>query len=148
MDWNRPRKYEFALVVGLIGVLAVLLLGALERMQQEIEETAVQSEAATLRAELLERLAHREVRGGGLPASRNPLEWVARRPEAYLGELDGPPPAVGVWYFDRRQQELVYRFRSGREARFRLVQGAALANVPGGLAGVGLQRVDGGKSVK
>ena len=149
MDWSRPRKYEFALLVGLIGVLAVMLLGALERARADVEEAAMQAEIAALRIELLEWLAQREVRGGQLPESRNPLVWVARRPEGYLGELDSAPARRGVWYFDRRLGELVYCFHSERDARFRLVRGAESGDVPGRLAGVGLQRIDeNGKSVK
>lgn len=144
MDWNRPRKYEFALLIGVIGVLAVVLLGALERVREDVEEAAVQAEAAALRIELLDWLAHREAHGGRLPESRNPLRWIARQPEGYLGELDAAPKVGGVWYFDRGRQELVYRFRAGREARFKLVRGAEVANASGGLAGVGLRRVDGG----
>ena len=56
--------------------------------------------------------------------------------------LDAAPDARGVWYFDLRQEELVYRYRSGRQARFRLVRGAEAAGVAGTLGGVGLLRVD------
>ena len=148
MATEKTRKYEFAVLVAIIGVLAVLLMQALERTREEIEEAAVQAEAAALRIELLDYLAHREARGGMLPASRNPLRWVQRVPEAYRGELDEAPPESGVWYFDRRRDELVYRFRAGGEARFRLERGAAAGNAPAGLAGVALRRVDGGPGAK
>ena len=142
MDGSRPRKYEFDLLVGLIGVLAVILLGALERAREDVEDAAVQAEIAALRVELLDWLAHREAWGGKLPESRNPLRWVARQPAGYLGELDTPPEQGGVWYFDRSRQELAYRFRSGREARFRLARGLESAGAAGRLAGVALRRVD------
>ena len=140
MDWIRPRKFEFALLIGLIGLVALALFQALGRMSEEAEESAVQAEAAALRVELLDRLAHRELYGGALP-----LRWVARRPKPYLGELDAAPAETGVWYFDRSRQELIYRFRSGREARFAVVQGADLDKVLGGLSGVGLRRLDSGR---
>jgi hypothetical protein len=143
IDTNRPRKYEFLVLVGIIGILALVLLGALDRIRGEFEEAAMQSEAAAIRVELLDRLAHREAVGGELPGSDNPLRWIARQPAGYVGELDTPPEQGGVWYLDRRRDELAYRFRSGREARFRLVRGRDAANVQGGLAGVGLRRVDG-----
>lgn len=142
IDTNRPRKYEFSVLVGIIGILALVLFGALDRIRDEFEEAAMQSEAAAIRVELLDRLAHREAVGGKLPASDNPLRWITRQPAGYVGELDTPPSQGGVWYFDRRRDELVYRFRSGGEARFRLVRGRDAANVLGGLAGVGLRRVD------
>lgn len=142
MDWIRPRKLEFALLIGLIGFAAVALFQALGRMSEEAEESAVQAETAALRVELLDRLAHRELYGGALPESRNPLLWVARRPNPYLGEIDTAPSQGGVWYFDRSREELVYRFHSGREARFCLVRGADLDKVPAGLSGIGLRRLD------
>ena len=146
MATGKTRKYEFAVLVVIIAVLALLLMRALEWAREEVEEAAVQSEAAALRIELLDRLAHREAQGGKLPASNNPLRWVRRVPENYRGEFDVPPEENAVWYFDRRHDELVYRFHSGREARFRLERGLGAApgaeNVPARLAGVGLRRVD------
>ena len=141
------RKYEFLLVIVIIGVLALVLMNALERTREDVEEAAMQAEVAALRVELLGRLAHRETFGGALPESRNPLRWVDRQPPGYLGELDAldaAPLAGGVWYFDTGRQELVYRFRQGREGRFRLVRGAETKGVKGVLGGVGLRRTDGG----
>ena len=142
MDNIRPRKYEFSVLVVIIGILALVVMGALERVRDEIEEASVQTEAAAIRIELLDWLAHREAVGGKLPESRNPVRWVARQPEAYLGELEEAPSDRGVWYYDLKQQMLVYRFRSGRDARFRLVVGAEAAGVQASLAGVALRRVD------
>ena len=142
MDTIRPRKFEFAVLVAIIGILAVVLMSALERVRENFEEAAVQSEAAAIRVELIDWLAHREIVGGELPESRNPIRWIARQPENYLGELDGAPKKRGVWYFDTRRQELVYRFRFDREARFRLVRGVEAEGVPGSFVGVGLRRVE------
>ena len=136
------RKYEFAVLVVVVALLASLLLNALDRAREDVEEATVQSEAAALRVELLDAQAHRAAFGGALPASDNPLRWVSRQPAAYLGELDAAPAAHGVWYFDRARGELVYLFRSAREARFRLVRGAAASGVAGTLGGVGLLRVE------
>ena len=136
------RLYELAVVVLVVAVLAWLLMRALDRAREEVEEATVQSEAAALRVELLDAQAHRAAFGGALPNGDNPLRWVGRQPAAYLGEFDAAPAARGVWYFDRARGELVYRFQSGREARFRLVRGAEAAGVAGTLGGVGLLRVD------
>ena len=136
------RKYEFAVAVLIVAVLAGFLLRALDRAREEVDEATVQSEAAALRVELLDAQAHRAAFGGALPASDNPLRWVSRQPAAYLGELDAAPAARGVWYFDRTRGELVYRFRSAREARYRLVRGAEASGVQGTLGGVGLLRVE------
>lgn len=139
------RRYEFAVAVLLVAFVAYALLQALERAQQAVDEATMQAEAAALRVELLDVLAHREAFGGELSPSANPLRWVARVPAGYLGEFDtadSAPQARGVWYFDRARGELVYRLRSGRDARFRLERGAGAAQTPGVLAGVGLRRVD------
>ena len=136
------RLYELAVVVLIVAVLAWLLMRALDGAHQEIEEATVQSEAAALRVELLDVQAHRATFGGALPNGDNPLRWVGRQPAAYLGEFDAAPAARGVWYFDRARGELVYRFQSVREARFRLVRGVEAAGVAGTLGGVGLLRVD------
>ena len=136
------RKYELAVVVLVVALLAWLLMRAIDGAREEVEEATVQSEAAALRVELLDAQAHRAAYGGAPPAGDNPLRWVDRQLPAYLGELDAAPQARGVWYFDRARGELVYRFRAGREARFRLVRGADAAGAAGVLGGVGLLRVE------
>ena len=144
---GEPRwRYEFALVVLIIGVLALLLMQALERTRREIEEAAMQGEVAALRVELLDRVAHRELVGGALPATDNPVLWTGRSPQGYRGELQAASGEGGVWYFDVPRAELVYRYRAGDEARYRLERSAQPAvggAVPGRLAGIGLRRVGG-----
>ena len=141
MDRREGRRYEFPVLVAIIGVLALLLMNALDRVREEFEEAAVQSEVAALRVELMDRLAHHQLVGGVLPVSRNPLLWIERKPGNYLGELDATPGGGGVWYFDRKREELAYRYRSGREVRFRLVRGVEAVGVKSSLAGVGLARI-------
>ena len=139
------RRYEFAVAVLVVALVAWSLLQALDRAQQALDEANMQAEVAALRVELLDVLAHREAYGGELPQSANPLRWVARAPAGYLGEFDSAdraPQTRGVWFFDRSRGELVYRLRSGRDARLRLQRGAQAAAAPGVLAGVGLARVD------
>jgi len=72
MDRREGRRYEFPVLVAIIGVLAFLLMNALDRVREEFEEAAVQSEVAALRVELMDRLAHHQLVGGALPESRNP----------------------------------------------------------------------------
>lgn len=146
MAGDLQRRYEFGVLVLIVGVLALLLMQAIERTRREIEEAAMQSEIAALRVELLDRVAHREVHGGPLPQSDNPVRWAGGEPQGYRGELSARPAENGVWYFDLRQGDLVYRYRAGDEARYRLERvgrAAAADNVPGRLAGVGLRRVGG-----
>lgn len=136
------RYYEFAVVVILVSVLALALMWALERTRGEMEETMVQSEAAALRVGLIEVVAHRETFGGELPKSSNPVAWVATPPANYVGELDGAPEGKSVWYFDRRAKELIFVFRDGRRARFRLSRDASVDSQRAVVAGVGLLRLE------
>uniref|UniRef100_UPI0035B2815B hypothetical protein n=1 Tax=Dongia sp. TaxID=1977262 RepID=UPI0035B2815B len=71
------RYYEFALVVILISVLALVLLRALGVAQKDMEEAGVQAEAAAIRTQILEAVAHRETFGGQLPPGGNPMDWIS-----------------------------------------------------------------------
>jgi hypothetical protein len=97
---------------------------------------------AAIRIALMEIVAHRETRGGQLPKSKNPLDWVSIRPANYVGELDGVPAGKSVWYFDRRAGELVFRFRDGHRARFRFSRDSGSEHSVAVLAGVGLSRLE------
>lgn len=136
------RYYEFAVAVVLISVLALVLMKALGRTSNEMEEAGVQAEVAAIRIGLMEVVAHRETFGGSLPKSDNPLDWVASRPANYVGEVDGVPDAEAIWYFDRRARELVYRFRDGHSARFRLSRDSNIESQRAVVAGVGLLRLE------
>jgi len=136
------RYYEFAVVVILVSILALVLMQSLGRARSDMEEAGVQVEAAVIRAELMEVLVHRETFGGALPKTDNPVEWVASKPRNYRGEVDEMPNESAVWYFDRRAGELVYRYEDGRRARFRLSREAGPSNARGVIAGVGLLRID------
>lgn len=136
------RYYEFAVIVVLVSILALLLMWALERARGEMEETIVQSEVAALRIGLIEVVAHRETFGGELPKSSNPVAWVATPPANYVGERDGRPDDKSVWYFDRRSKELVFLFHDGRQARFRLSRDGAESSQRVVVAGVGLLRLE------
>ena len=136
------RYYEFAVVVILIGIIALVLLKALGRTGSEMEEAGVQAEVAAIRMGLIEVVAHRETFGGSLPKSDNPIDWVASKPASYVGELEGMPDSTSVWYFDRRARELVYRFRDGHRARFRLSRDGNVDSPKAVVAGVGLLRLE------
>lgn len=136
------RYFEFAVVVILISILALVLMHALGVAQKDMEEAGVQAEAAAIRTQMLEIVAHREAYGGQLPASDNPMDWVSAKPYNYVGERDGTPRESGVWYFDKNAKILAYRFRDGRLARFLLSRDAGRSGLRGTVAGVGLLRLD------
>lgn len=136
------RYYEFAVAVIVLGILALFLMQALGRARSDMAEAGVQVEAAVIRTELLEVLAHREMYGGDLPKSDNPVDWVASKPRNYRGAFDQAPVERAVWYFDRQAGELVYRFEDGHRARFRLSREAGPTGARGVIAGVGLLRLE------
>ena len=136
------RYYEFFLVVIIISLLSLFLMNRLNAVRDEIEAATVQADAASMRLQLLEVIAHRETFGGLVPVSDNPVDWLASPLQAYQGVLDDAPAAHSVWYFDRRQKVLIYRFRDGHAARFRLNRHIGQSENRGVLAGVSLQRLD------
>lgn len=138
------RQFEFAVVVIVIAVLAVLAMQALQRARGEVEEASVQAEAASIRAQLMERLAHHATFGGPLPASDNPVDWIRLVPNNYRGALDRLPAERRIWYYDTAGQELVYVFDDGHLARFRLSRTAGSSGVRGVIGGVGLLRLENG----
>ena len=145
MAGGRERKLEYFVVAVVLSVAVTVFLERVGSLQREIEEAAVQSEVSALRVEILDRLSHREVFGGPLPASENPVDWAGRQPQPYAGSLDGPPQETGVWYFDTSARVLVYRSRHDADFRFRLVRGAGREQASAVLAGVGLIRIEPGK---
>ena len=136
------RYYEFAFAIVLISVLALFMMQALERTRVDMEEAMVQADVAALRLGLMEVMVHHEISGGTLPKSSNPVDWVAARPASYVGELDGMPGSRSVWYFDRQARELVYLFRDGHRARFRISRDGSIQNAREVVAGLGLLRLE------
>jgi hypothetical protein len=136
------RYYEFAIVVVLIGILALVLLKALGWAGSQMEEAGVQTDVAAIRVGLMEVVAHRETFGGNLPKSENPVDWVSSKPANYVGEVDAMPDSKSVWYFDRGAKELVYRFRDGHRARFRLSRDGNVDSPRAVVSGVGLLRLE------
>ncbi len=131
---------EFAVSAALLSLLAGLLLQALLRQQEIAERTAVEMTIMNMRSGLRNRIAElilteRTAEIGTL-AGANPVVWLVRPPEGYLGETgaDGaPPPAQpsGTWRFDSARRELVYKVNRGegfaslddteREIRLRVI---------------------------
>lgn len=134
------RYYEFAVLVVILSICAILALGALSRAQKSAEETRLQVEVMSIRGQLMEVVVHRETFGGRLPQSDNPMEWIAEPPANYRGAFNVMPDERGVWYFDNSAKQLVYLFRDGQAARFRLTRNAGQDGARGVPGGIGLLR--------
>lgn len=136
------RYFEFFVVVLLLGFFGLVLTQKLEQVRGSMEEAGVQAESVAIRAQILEALTHRQAFGGPLPKSDNPADWLVTLPAKYRGALDTVPDEVAVWYFDRKDKALTYRFRDGHRARFRLTRNAGQDESRGVLGGIGLQRLE------
>lgn len=136
------RYFEFSLVVLIISILAIILWQAIGRASVELEEAKMQADVAALKIGLMEVVTQRQINGGSLPVSDNPINWVSTPPGGYLGEVDGVPDGKSVWYFERRAKELVYRFRDGHRASFRLSRNAGVESDRAVVSGVGLLRLE------
>jgi len=109
-------------VAAVFGALAVgLLLNCLTRYQAESEQVAGKQLIGSLRTALAVRSAQVISTTGetGLLAlaQQNPMTWLQRQPENYLGEYYSPNKAelpAGNWYFDRAGQTLVYLVASDK----------------------------------
>lgn len=107
------RWVSLALAALLIGILAVVLLAALEEEAGQAERMAVELTVRNMRTglqlamgEALMQGREREIAGW---AGSNPLRWLQRPPAGYGGEcLAGSFPEPGEWCFDSGRQELLY----------------------------------------
>jgi hypothetical protein len=107
-----------AIAAVLIGLLAGLLLDAIETA----ERTAMQATVARLNAAITTRLAYEVMRGevGNVQAwtRRNPFELARMSLGNFAGAFEAPVPVSlerGFWAFDVGRAELVYapRLRTG-----------------------------------
>lgn len=120
----RPRKttglqrgisrLEFAVAATLFAVLAGVLLERLLYVEEYAEMTAMELTVANMRTGLRNRMGDLLIRDRvseiATLADENPMDWLERRPENYLGAFDREPDLDlrGSWYFDRVRHEIVY----------------------------------------
>lgn len=132
-------RFDFAVTVSIIAILASILLYSLNSTQKQIESTMLDTDVANLRWELRAAWAHRNVIGQSLGINEiegaNPMRLLAERPQNYIGEYAQTPDATSVWYFDTQSKRLVYVFRDGRQVRLRLASTANLGEAPRGAIG-------------
>ena len=108
-------RLELAVATILIALLAGMLLDRLIGWRGETERVAAKQLVSSLRTALAMRSAEAISRGGeaGLMilAHQNPMRWLQKTPENYLGEYYSAPKEGlprGHWYFDRSAETLVY----------------------------------------
>ena len=111
--------FEVTLVVILVGILMVIAMEKILRLDVDAERVAMQRMIGQLQSALVIEFADRVVHEG-LAATRdmegiNPMSVLAGVPAKYVGEFDEPiPPGVagGEWYFDTGNRTLVYMVRN------------------------------------
>lgn len=98
--------------------MALYLIGALARIEAEVEKLAVEATVRNMNSGL--RLAQAELITQGRENERaalalhNPVDWLASPPVDYAGEADAVDPArlaAGSWAWERRSRTLYYRPR-------------------------------------
>jgi type II secretory pathway pseudopilin PulG len=109
---------ELVVALAVLSVLGYFLLKGIAYVQEAAEQTAMERTVSALefglRYEAASRVAGGRQRDKAELARLNPMQWLARPPENYLGELQQAPDgakARGSWYFDPEKREVVYRLR-------------------------------------
>jgi hypothetical protein len=133
-------RFDFAVSITMIAMLAALLLVSLNRAQSQAEVLAMEADVANMRWGLRELWAHRNAIGKSLDVGEidnaNPLQLLSDRPKNYSGEYaQTPEGAQSVWYFDSQAKRLVYVYSDGRQARYRLTSTAKLNRASLGAVG-------------
>jgi general secretion pathway protein G len=108
-------RLELAVAAILAALLAGVLLNSIMSYRGESERVAAKQLIGSLRTALAVRSA-KVISTTGEPgllalAHQNPMSWLQRRPENYLGEYYSPENEAfptGNWYFDRGAHTLVY----------------------------------------
>jgi hypothetical protein len=121
---HRPQggASQLELVVSMV-LFAVFLIVFAERAfyyQEYGEKAAMEMTVVNMRTGLRYKVADLIMnnRVSEIPtlADENPMDWLAEKPENYLGEFDGAPQqaAAGKWFYDKRNRELVYTVNNRR----------------------------------
>lgn len=110
---------ELVVVILVISVLGAFALDRYHKLLVDVERTSMEHDLGVMRSAISMQVADHFV-AGDLPGLRqlvgsNPMELLAEKPNNYLGvmtletmnELPG-----GSWFYDDRQQALVYLVRN------------------------------------
>lgn len=116
------KLFEFVWVVLLVGTLSMValdyMLHYIEVAEKGAMENTVLGLRSSLRLRLSEALVHQDVEEAVQLARTNPMNWLHEVPPNYAGEFDDPEQgvvAVGKWYWDRKNRELIYLVDNGRD---------------------------------
>ena len=116
-----PRKragftlLEFAVTVLVAAAVSAFLLNRFDFYREQAEMAATRQLVGALRTALHVRAAQLQAKGQvealHTLAQDNPMNWLERKPDNYLGEFEAfNPQEIGRsgWVFDARDKSLVY----------------------------------------
>jgi hypothetical protein len=126
------HRFDFAVTLTVIGILATLLLGYLNKAQNDIEKVIVDTELNSVRLSLAEYWVDKNLKNQSIDSQAlkdsNPMLLIAERPENYIGEFsEALSNKKEVWYFDTAKKQLIYVFNDGHQARYRFSSTAGQA---------------------
>lgn len=106
---------EFAVTLLVAAAVSAFLLNRFDFYREQAEMAATRQLVGALRTALQVRSAQLQAQGQHdalrTLAQDNPMNWLDRKPDNYLGEFEAPnPQKIGRsgWVFDARDKSLVY----------------------------------------
>ena len=119
------HRFDFAVTLTVIAILATLLLAYLNKAQNDIEKVIVETEINSLRLSLAEHWVDKNLKNQSINSESlincNPMLLTAEKPKNYVGEFSkAPSNRKEVWYFDTKKKQLMYVFSDGQQAGYRL----------------------------
>jgi hypothetical protein len=113
-------RLERVAAIVLFGIFLTVILGRTLQYQEHAEKMAmeltVRNIRTGLRFKIADLLMNKQSSRIALLADENPINWLGRPPENYLGEYNNAPAGLvpGNWYFDSRNGHLVYLVKHRR----------------------------------
>jgi hypothetical protein len=127
------HRFDFAITLCVIGIIAACLLHYLNDAQYEFEKAIQKSELSNLQLGITETWVHNNVSNKPINMealkNSNPMLLIAAKPNNYIGEhAQAPRDSRAIWYFNTHRKQLTYVFSNGLEASYILVCRAGQAN--------------------
>lgn len=128
------HRFDFLVTLSVIGILATWLLHSLHDAQKEIEKIVLENELSHLQLGIAEVLVQKSIANQpfNLVALKgsNPMLLIAEKPRNYIGErTQAPTNEKEIWYFDTQKKCLIYVFKDGQQAAYKLAGLAGLTLV-------------------
>lgn len=127
------HRFDFAVTLVIISILATLMLYSLNRVQLGIEKMTRDAELNNIRLAIAESWVHKQTMNESVNvkklANTNPMRFINEVPKNYIGEISVKPYKMhAVWYFDVGKKQLVYVHSDNTEARYLLIDTTAMGS--------------------